>query len=185
MIGILFWLLDYSSATWVSGLVMALAFGGMCALFQLLFHQRSYLVLCRGLGLIKLPVVPEKLKELLTAINYFHRVSLKFLAYLVLVSLLVHFLGTVIYYLLAISLGIDISFLTMGWIRSVVTLVLMVPISISGLGVREGLLLWFLEPYRTTGGDTLALSFLVFSVTVLFVGVLGGFLEGRNLLRSN
>jgi hypothetical protein len=94
-------------------------------------------------------------------------------------------LGTVIYYLLAISLGIDISFLTMGWIRSVVTLVLMVPISISGLGVREGLLLWFLEPYRTTGGDTLALSFLVFSVTVLFVGVLGGFLEGRNLLRSN
>jgi hypothetical protein len=185
MIGILFWLLDYSSATWASGMVMTLAFGGLCGLCYVLFSQRSYLVLCRGLGLIKLPVVPEKLKEMLTAINHFHRLSLGFFTYMILVSLFIHLLGTVIYYMLAISLGIDVSFFTMGWIRSVVTLILMVPISISGLGVREGLLLLFLEPYRTSGGDTLAFSLEVFTVTVLLGGALGGFLEGRKLVLAS
>jgi len=163
-------------------MVLTLAFGGLCALCLALFSQRSYPVWCRGIGWIKLPVVPEKLIGLLTAINHFHRLSPGLFAYMMLVSLFIHLLGAVIYYLLAISLGIDISFLTMGWIRSLVTLILMVPISISGLGVREGLLLFFLEPYRTSGGDTLALSFLVFTVTVLLVGALGGFLEGRKLL---
>jgi hypothetical protein len=58
----------------------------------------------------------------------------------------------------------------------------MIPISISGLGVREGALLFLLKPYGVWGEEALALSLIIFGITVLLIGAIGGLLEGRKLL---
>ncbi|MGH7799265.1 MAG: hypothetical protein ACREOW_01375 [Thermodesulfobacteriota bacterium] len=52
----------------------------------------------------------------------------------------------VVYYILASSLDIDISFIAIGWIRGTVVMVTMIPIFLSGLGVREGSLILLLSP---------------------------------------
>lgn len=94
------------------------------------------------------------------------------------VSIGSHLLGTAAYLLLAFSLGIDLTFLEMGWIRPLILLLTMVPVSLGGVGVREA---GFLTVLSRLGVDTelsLALSFLVFLVTVLLFGISGGVSEG-------
>jgi uncharacterized membrane protein YbhN (UPF0104 family) len=94
-----------------------------------------------------------------------------------------HLVGVVSIVLLARSLGLDLSVANVGWVRSVVLLVLFLPISISGFGVREGSFLILLEPYGVANADAVALSLLLFARN-LFTPILGGFLEARNLFRS-
>jgi hypothetical protein len=60
----------------------------------------------------------------------------------------------------------------------------MVPISVSGLGIREGASLLLLLPYGVPGEKALALSFLIFATTLLLIGALGGLLEARKQIFS-
>ena len=57
----------------------------------------------------------------------------------------------------------------------------MIPISVSGLGLREGASLLLLGGYGIAAEQIVAFSLLVFTVSVVFVGLLGGFLEVRRL----
>jgi hypothetical protein len=47
------------------------------------------------------------------------------------------------------------------------------PISLNGVGVREGALVWVLTPYGVSGAQGIALGLLWFSVTVA-TGLIGG-----------
>lgn len=91
----------------------------------------------------------------------------------------VHLLGVLLYTMLAASLGIDISFVSMGWISTATTVVTMVPISASGLGLREGALIYFLGLYGVPPASAIALSLLYFVARFLLTGLLGGILEAR------
>ena len=53
----------------------------------------------------------------------------------------------------------------------------MIPISIAGLGVREGLLILLLRPFAVLDEEALAFSLLVFAVNVVLVGLLGDLIE--------
>ncbi|GBD39749.1 hypothetical protein HRbin37_02035 [bacterium HR37] len=90
--------------------------------------------------------------------------------------------GVLIYYVLAASLKLELSFVTIGWIRSAVVLATMFPVSFSGLGIREGVLLVLLKPFEVSEKEALALSFLVFCTTLLLIGIIGGILEGKRFL---
>jgi len=85
--------------------------------------------------------------------------------------------GVAAYAILAHALGLSLSLLTLGWVRSVVMIVTALPISVAGLGVREGALLLILRPYGVADHDTFALSLLVFAVTIVGAGLMGGVLE--------
>ena len=91
-------------------------------------------------------------------------------------SLLGHSLGIAVWLGLARSLGLTLSLPGLGWVRSAVQTANMLPISISGLGVREGALVVLLGPYAVSSADAVALSFLVFGLALLY-GLLGGVLE--------
>ena len=61
----------------------------------------------------------------------------------------------------------------MGWVRSIVQLVTVLPISIGGLGVREGALVLTLAWFGVADHDALALAILVFATTILAPGFVG------------
>jgi len=91
-------------------------------------------------------------------------------------SFVIHLLGILTFLLIALSLGWNISYVSLGWIRSALVLVTMIPISISGLGLRESGALLLLGAYGDN--EAVAFSLLVFAVTVLFFALLGGAIEG-------
>lgn len=74
--------------------------------------------------------------------------------------------GTILF-VLALCLGLDVSFWLMVACRSLVGLVNIVPISISGLGTREAVLLLILPLWGITTESAVALGFLAFVWTVL------------------
>jgi len=90
-----------------------------------------------------------------------------------------------VYAVLGAGLGMSVSFAAMGWVRSVVVLITVLPISIGGLGVREGALVFTLQAYGVASHEALALAILIFATTILAPGLLGGILEAIRSLRHH
>jgi uncharacterized membrane protein YbhN (UPF0104 family) len=107
------------------------------------------------------------------------------LARIVVLSIVAQLPGVVVYYVLARGLGIAVTLAAMAWVRSVVVLITVLPISIGGLGVREGVLVLTMAAYGVPAADALALSILVFATTILAPGLVGGVLEGGHWLRGD
>jgi len=63
-------------------------------------------------------------------------------------------------------------------------LVTVLPLSIGGLGVREGMLLLTLGGFGVPAHESIALSILVFASTILAPGLAGGVLEAIHWLRG-
>lgn len=99
-------------------------------------------------------------------------------------SVLSHLLGVLAYYSLGAALGLTevLSFVTIGWVRSAVILATMIPITISGIALREGAVLLLLAAYGVASETALAFSLLVFTVTALAPGLVGGLLELRRTM---
>ena len=103
------------------------------------------------------------------------------LAYIYGLNLIKHLLGILSFYLFALSLGMDLSIVSVGWVRSFIVIISVIPISISGFGIREGSLIYLLQPYSVSAPEAVALSLLFFSKS-LIVGVIGGLLEAKTLI---
>jgi uncharacterized protein (TIRG00374 family) len=97
-------------------------------------------------------------------------------------SIFAHLLGILAYYLIILAMGIHIRFVTIAWIRSGIILATMIPVSISGLGLREGAAYVLMNRYGVIAKESIAFSFLIFLTTILMPGLLGGLWEiGRFL----
>lgn len=158
--------------------------GGVAAVFALLLLLGTVLVgaivfrgrpLARVLG--RFPGA-SKLRALDATLGRFRRLSRRKAGLAIGFSLVENLSATLALYLLALALGITLPFRTIGWVRAAVQLVTLVPISVSGLGIREGGLVVALEPYGVSGSSAVALGLLVFAATLL-VGLIGGLLELR------
>lgn len=97
----------------------------------------------------------------------------QFVALGVLASAIYQLLVTLVYYVGGRVLGIQVGFGDYVWIVALVTLSQILPITIAGLGVREGLFVFLLGQYGVSASTAVALSLIIFSVTLLF-GLLGG-----------
>ncbi|MCW5699420.1 MAG: flippase-like domain-containing protein [Rhodospirillales bacterium] len=94
-------------------------------------------------------------------------------------SFAAHLLGIFAFYVLALALGLQIDFLAIGWVRSAIVLASLIPISLLGLGLREGAAILALPTYGISADAAMAFSLGVFATTVLFLGLLGGIMEAR------
>ena len=92
------------------------------------------------------------------------------------IAVLRHVLGMAAFGLFAAALGIELTWLQVGWVRSVVFVLAMLPVTISGLGVREGSLVLLLAPYGVPAAPAVALSLLLYGQGLLY-GAFGGLLE--------
>jgi uncharacterized protein (TIRG00374 family) len=101
---------------------------------------------------------------------------------IILIAIVRHAIGIVSFWIVGLALGVELSFLTIGWIRVVLHAIMSLPISLSGIGVREGSLVLLLAEYGVSGADAVALSFLLFIIN-LAQNSLGGIFELKNMVR--
>jgi uncharacterized membrane protein YbhN (UPF0104 family) len=113
------------------------------------------------------------------------RLSPSALAAILGISVLAQIPGIVVFSVLGDGLGLAVPLLSMAWVRSVVVVLSLLPISIGGVGVREGALVVTLGAFGVPAADALALSILVFATTILAPGLAGGVVEAAHWLRPD
>lgn len=111
------------------------------------------------------------------------RLSPSALATILAISLLAQAPSILVFSVLGDGLGLAVPLLSMAWVRSVVVILSLLPISIGGVGVREGALVLTLGAFAVPAADALALSILVFATTILAPGLAGGLVEAAHWLR--
>lgn len=178
-VGLLFLLADASSDTRVTGLLLA-ALLGCGATFGVL--TLSGRVACREGRTAAERTGPGLVGTVRKALAETGRMPAGAQARAFALSLGAQLPGVLAYFLLAGSVGVDLPLVTLGWIRSAVMLATMVPLSLGGIGVREGAFLLLLGPFGVSQEATLALSLLVFATTVASLATVGGLLEAGGLL---
>jgi uncharacterized membrane protein YbhN (UPF0104 family) len=86
--------------------------------------------------------------------------------------------------LLARSLGLQISFMDMGWIQAVLLFATQLPFAVAGgLGIREVALIAILATFGVSADLALALSFLLLMRGFL-LGLAGGVVEAVEILQT-
>lgn len=89
---------------------------------------------------------------------------------------LTHLFGIATMVLFAQGLGIDASIESLGWVRSLMVVLLLLPISWAGVGVRELSLALLLLPYGVGTGEAVALGMLL-SARAILEGAIGAVIE--------
>ena len=99
-------------------------------------------------------------------------------------SITKNLLSILVAYFFARACNIDLAFVTIGWMQAIVSLLILLPISFSGLGVREGALVLMTARYGVAAPLALTWSLLIFAGT-LSVAAIGGLIESRGLWRRH
>lgn len=94
----------------------------------------------------------------------------------VILGLIYQALGVLIHMLFAREIGITLSFFDWSWILGIIAIVLLWPITIAGIGIREGAFIGLLGWFGILKEDALALSFLILALQLLDA-LVGGVLE--------
>jgi hypothetical protein len=82
-------------------------------------------------------------------------------------------------WVLCIALDIDLALGTVAWIRALTLVLMLLPFTIGGLGLREGAHIFLMGLYGVSAGDAMTFSLMMFAIQ-LGIGLLGG---GMELLR--
>jgi len=98
------------------------------------------------------------------------------------ISICENTLGILALWLFARALDIDLAIASAAWIRTYIMLILLLPISIGGFGIREGGLIVMLAAYGVSPELAVAFSFLMVAVRLLSA-LVGGALEFWGFLR--
>ena len=85
-------------------------------------------------------------------------------------STLMHFMHIYMYYIIALSLNVDINFSYLCVVVPIVNVASSLPISINGIGVRESLLILLLSQHLSSAGTTIAPE------TAVLIGILVTFI---------
>ena len=91
-------------------------------------------------------------------------------------SVLIKLPHVVAFYFLALSLNINLNLIQCAWLFSIVSLITLIPVSFSGIGVRESALIVILAKIGIERFNSLSLSILIFLVGIL-VALIGGVFE--------
>jgi uncharacterized protein (TIRG00374 family) len=124
----------------------------------------------------------EPVRKILESVGAYRDLGPTTLAGLTALTLARHLLSLAILMCFAWALGIAIGAATMGWVRSLINVITMLPISFSGLGVREGSLVVLLEPFGVAGSQAIAFSFLTLLMHLVLAAA-GGLLEAAQIVR--
>ena len=82
-------------------------------------------------------------------------------------------IGILTFYLLAQSLHLGISFFDWSWIVAALSLAILLPLTIGGLGVREGTLIALLRLYNCGSETAVGISVTVFFLMLVLAGIGG------------
>ena len=126
----------------------------------------------------------EKTGTLVDSLRAFRHLSATNILLLFLIGIGRQLVGVVVFFLLARSVAIDISYLDIGWVRGVVALATVLPLSIAGgLGMREASMVALLHTLGVSPERALAYSLLILGQNIL-LGLVGGMLEAAESMQS-
>ncbi|MFH1279073.1 MAG: lysylphosphatidylglycerol synthase transmembrane domain-containing protein [Candidatus Eisenbacteria bacterium] len=173
-----FWLIDRPS----TGAAVRLAMTGVLAvtaiLIALLLSRRTANLLLALARRVPFAPVASRMEKQIRAVERFHDMGPPVLALVLGISVLTQLLGLLTFGILGQSLGLTVSWTTLGWIRGAAIVVAMLPVGVAGIGVREGTILFLLQDQGVSPESALAVSILVTFATVLLVSFVGGLVEG-------
>lgn len=91
-------------------------------------------------------------------------------------SLIYQVLAAISFLLITKSLDIDISFIEIFWVFALISILLFLPISLAGLGIREGAMVYLFSAFQIPAHQALAASLALFSISII-MGASGLFLK--------
>ncbi|MEA3441118.1 MAG: lysylphosphatidylglycerol synthase transmembrane domain-containing protein [Chloroflexota bacterium] len=125
----------------------------------------------------------KKTGQLMVAVSTYAEFSVWELLLVITIGTARNLINVVSFLLLSKSVGIELSYIDMGWIQSVVTLTALLPFSIGeGLGYREVSLVAILGTFGISADLALAFSFIIFIRSVM-LGLVGGVIEAVQTLQ--
>jgi uncharacterized protein (TIRG00374 family) len=185
LVGLACWLLDPTARRNLAfGAGLGLLLAALCLTYWIVFDSGRAQRLANWLGSHRwVPkLVAEKLAKVLRSVGRFGDLTWRRLASTLALLVLSELIGTMSFYLVSIAMHLDLPFVSVGWVRAYVTLITLLPISIMGLGVRDGSLVVMLRTYGVAPALAVTLSVLLLSRTVV-LGLLGGACELWNVMR--
>lgn len=123
----------------------------------------------------------NKIDRLVAAAISFQKTDTVTIFFIFGLSLLSYFFFVLSPYVLSLAMGIKLEFIAIAWIRSLVLLMALVPITVAGLGVREAGYIALLNMYAISRQDALAFSIGLFVIQIL-IGCVGGLSEAWQML---
>jgi glycosyltransferase 2 family protein len=126
----------------------------------------------RCLQKLRSPKLGSKLVQLPEVISLY-KSSPFILSRLVFFSLILQSLAILIYYILCRSLHLDIPLIDIFLFLPMISLVSMIPISLGGLGIREGMTVYLFQKIGIDSAHALSLSLAWFSI-ILLSSAVGG-----------
>ena len=138
----------------------------------LIFSARMYKLMDQLMRLLHLDKAAVKLEEAYNSFSLLRTVP-RVLVIAFLASLLLQINVILFYYFIGVSLDLGVSFLYFAMIVPVALVVLLVPFSINGIGIREGIFVYLLTGLGVENKDAIALSWISFGL-MLTQGIIGG-----------
>lgn len=182
-VGLLFWVISVPDDSGLVVLIMISILTGLAALCFFIFIDKDQRTIGKLLGLANRVYESPRLKNSVKNLSTLGNVTLTSLTFMIIMSVIAQLISVIIYYLLLLSIDVKVPLLALGWIRSVVILVTMIPISISGLGLRESSFILLLSAFGVSDNQAFAYSIIVFAVINVIPGLLGGLLESRKIYK--
>lgn len=167
------WLTTFAGAALSIAALAPFLFGPAARLAMMVFdHSERYLP----------KFFAAKLRALINAVTAFQSLRRRSMLSIFGISAASLALFVISAYIVAQALGMEIGILALLWIRSLVFVVTLVPITIAGIGVREAAFIGFLGIYGISAADALAFSLANFGLQ-LAIAAVGALLEACGLVQ--
>jgi uncharacterized protein (TIRG00374 family) len=151
----------------------------------LIFNDSLVKVMDQALRSIKLAKIAIKLNDAYQSIHIL-RDKPRVLMIALIVSIVLQINVILFFYFIGVSLSLGVSLLYFTIIVPIAMIVLLVPFSINGIGIREGIFVLLLTELGVAPNDAIALSWISFGL-MLTQGIIGGIIfafRGVNLRGS-
>jgi len=101
-----------------------------------------------------------------------------------LVSLVIQLINIAAHYMFSIALNINIGFADLALLYSVSAVIISIPISINGIGIREGVFIFAFGFWGIPAESALAFSFLSFTSTIILSIIGGSIFVAENIIKA-
>jgi len=165
------------AALWEVAVVAAIALLALCGVFALMLSDRLRRLIGRLFSTSLLSRLAPLYERLSSALSSYRR-SYGALAVGFCISILVLSIGSVVNYLISLSLGGGISLLHIFLFTPLITFVLLIPISVGGIGLNQSAYVFFFNLVGVPEQKSLAIS-LVMQAIIIISSLPGGVLWWR------
>jgi len=162
---------QYLEGTNIPAIIGGLSFG-FVLLLAITFNARLMIKIISLSRFIKQWNVEGRLRQAYRSLHAF-TVSRGVLAKGLLLSLVHQLVGIAVVFFISQALGLDVPFVFFLIAIPMIWIIMMIPVSIAGLGVREGAFVLFFTQYGVSDENALLLSLLLFALT-LITALIGG-----------